>query len=103
MIDAMGKEKVYPDFMTRFVDADPAYICSRIGVQLDAGSRFVPFSAQPNCLLQVFSQCVYQFTCTQQHTRRILPPGHVYQCTHCVPVYPYALAASSSLAWPIVP
>ena len=32
----MGNEAVYPDFMTRFVDADPKYISGRIGVELDA-------------------------------------------------------------------
>jgi len=36
VVDAMGNQRCYPDFMTRFVDADPKYICGRIGVELDA-------------------------------------------------------------------
>ena len=35
-VDAMGESKTYPDFMTRFVEADPAYINKRIGVNIEA-------------------------------------------------------------------
>jgi phenylalanyl-tRNA synthetase beta chain len=35
VVDAMGVEKTYPDFMTRVVEADPQYICKRIGVELE--------------------------------------------------------------------
>ena len=34
VVDAMGNEKAYPDFMTRFVEADPKYINGRIGVDI---------------------------------------------------------------------
>jgi len=40
------------------------------------------------------------------HARRILRPGLATRpltCGHSVSVYPYTLAASSSLAWPLVP
>jgi phenylalanyl-tRNA synthetase beta chain len=36
VVDAMGQSKTYPDFMTRFVEADPAYINKRIGVNIEA-------------------------------------------------------------------
>ena len=35
VVDALGAEKAYPDFMTRFVDADPKYINQRIGIDVD--------------------------------------------------------------------
>ena len=34
VVDAMGNEKAYPDFMTQFVEADPKYINGRIGVDI---------------------------------------------------------------------
>jgi phenylalanyl-tRNA synthetase beta chain len=36
VVDALGSEKTYPDFMTRFVEVDPKYVNQRIGVDIDA-------------------------------------------------------------------
>ena len=36
VVDALGSEKTYPDFMTRFVEVYPKYVNQRIGVDIDA-------------------------------------------------------------------
>jgi len=51
--------------------------------------------------------CALVRSCTRTHTVHLPPwPGHSYSTrlsSQSVPVYPYTLTASSSLAWPLVP
>ena len=34
VVDSLGETKTYPDYMTRFVEADPKYVNGRIGVDI---------------------------------------------------------------------
>jgi hypothetical protein len=51
---ATGNEKVFPDFMTRFVDADPSYINKRIGVDLD-GKKMAALLCRMQAGLELFT------------------------------------------------